>query len=137
MYPTDWMDVGIPESLAAGFYPEEYAIDGEDEVNAVIVVKVPDLGYSTQEALDEWIAETEAENNQDYVSLDSTIEQVNGRDMAMYAYSWTRSGYSLYTFDFLVVNGLDLYVISFTSTRDALNTLYPFVEQMVLSFQIL
>lgn len=136
-YPTDWLDVGIPESLAAGFYPEEYVIDGEDEVNAVIVVKVPDIGYTTQEALDEWIAETEAENNENYISLDSTIEQVNGRDMAMFAYSWSRSGYSLYTFDFLVVDGLDLYVISFTATKEALNALYPFVEQMVLSFQIL
>lgn len=136
-YPTAWLDVGIPESLAAGFYPEEYAIEGEDEVNAVIVVKVPDAGYTTQEALDEWIAETEAENNENYVSLDSTIEQVNGRDMAMYAYSWSRNGYNLVTFDFLVVENNSLYVISFTATEEALNTLYPYVEQMVLSFQIL
>lgn len=136
-YPTAWLDVGIPESLAAGFYPEEYAIDGEDEVNAVIVVKVPDIGYTTQEALDEWIAETEAENNENYVSLDSTIEQVNGRDMAMYAYSWSRNGYDLVTFDFIVVDNNNLYVISFTATKDALDTLYPYVEQMVLSFEIL
>lgn len=136
-YPTAWLDVGIPESLAAGFYPEEYAIDGEDEVNAVIVVKVPDIGYTTQEALDEWIAETEAENNENYVSLDSTIEQVNGRDMAMYGYSWSRNGYDLVTFDFIVVDNNNLYVISFTATTEALDALYPYVEQMVLSFEIL
>ncbi|MEN6417697.1 MAG: PsbP-related protein [Clostridiaceae bacterium] len=136
-YPTDWESISIPENLAAGFYPEEYVIDGEDEVNAVVVVKVLDVGYSTQEALDEWIAETEAENNENYASLDSTIEKVNGRDMAMYAYTWTRSGYNLVTFDFLVVNGVDLYVITFTSTQEALDTLYPYVEQMVLSFKIL
>lgn len=136
-YPTAWLDVGIPESLAAGFYPEDYAIEGEDEVNAVIVVKVPDIGYTTQEALDEWVSETEAENNENYKSLDSTIEQVNGRDMAMYAYSWSRNGYNLVTFDFIVVDNNNLYVISFTATEEALNTLYPYVEQMVLSFQIL
>lgn len=136
-YPTAWLDVGIPESLAAGFYPEDYAIEGEDEVNAVIVVKVPDIGYTTQEALDEWVSETEAENNENYVSLDSTIEQVNGRDMAMYGYTWSRNGYNLVTFDFLIVDNNNLYVISFTATDEALNTLYPYVEQMVSSFQIL
>ncbi|MEN6594298.1 MAG: hypothetical protein ABFC31_05020 [Clostridiaceae bacterium] len=136
-YPTDWLDVGIPESLAAGFYPTEYEITGQDEVNAVLVVKVPDVGYTIDEALEEWIAETVAEENENYVNLDSTVDTVNGRDMAMFAYSWTRDGYSLYTFDFLVVNGADLYVITFTATEEALPTLYPYVEQMVLSFDIL
>lgn len=137
LYPTEWENISIPKNLAAGFYPAEYVIDGEDEVNTVVVVKVLNVGYSTQQALDEWISETEDENNENYVALDNTIEQVNGRDMAMFAYTWSRSGYDLVTFDFLVVNGVDLYVITFTATQEALNTLYPYIEQMVLSFQIL
>ena len=139
MYPTDWAAVDVPEYLGAKFYPEEYAISSETDVNMVYVVKVPAVGKTIQEVLDIWIAETEDENKENYVSLDSTIEQVNERDMAMFAYSWTRNGYNLYTFDFLVVNGsdLDLYAISFTATEEALNALYPYVEQMVLSFQIL
>ena len=69
--------------------------------------------------------------------MDKGVDSVNGHDMAYYEYSWSKDGYDLYSIDFLFVDGDDLYVVTFTSTQDALDALYPFVEQMVLSFNIL
>lgn len=136
-YPTAWTCAPFPDSLAAMFYPEEYVIDGENEVNAVSVYKILDLGYSTQEALDGWILATENENRENYESLHSSIEQVNDRDTGLFIYAWSRNGYDLVTSDFLIVDGEDLYIISSVATDEVLEDMYRYAEQMVLSFVIL
>jgi hypothetical protein len=138
-YPKDWEMMEFVDSNMAWFYPTEYSIDGENDVNSVIVLSVKDSvsGYTTESALQSWIDETVAENHENYAYLDQSIDNVNGNDIASYAYSWTRDGYNLYTMDFLIVNGNDLYVVTFTATSEDFNTLYPYVEQMVLSLQIL
>ncbi len=136
-YPTAWTCLPFPDSLSAMFYPKEYVIDGEDEFNSVYVYKIDDLGFTTQEALDGWILATENENRENYEPLQSSIEQVNGRDMALFTYAWSRNGYDLVTSDFLIVDGEDLYVISSVATDEVLEDMYHYVEQMVLSFEIL
>jgi len=80
---------------------------------------------------------TENENRENYEPLQSSIEQVNGSDMALFTYAWSRNGYDLVTSDFLIVDGEDLYVISSVATDEVLEDMYLYVEQMVLSFEIL
>ena len=57
--------------------------------------------------------------------------------MALFTYAWSRNGYDLVTSDFLIVDGEDLYVISSVATDEVLEDMYLYVEQMVLSFEIL
>ncbi len=138
-YPESWEMQEFTDSMLAWFYPAEYAIDGESDINNVFVVAVKGsaAGYTTETALKSWIDETVAENHENYTYVDQSIDNVNGRDIASYAYQWTKDGYSLSTIDFIIVDGDNLYAITFTATNDAFETLYPYVEQMVLSFQIL
>jgi hypothetical protein len=138
-YPTDWILLEIADSYSIFVYPEAYEIVNEDDLNGALigVSQGSAYGYTTETILDQWILETEDEGNENYMYVDSGIESVNGHDMAMFAYSWSRSGYSLYTFDFLVVEDSDLYVISFTMTTDATADLYPYLEQIVRSFNLL
>ena len=138
-YPESWkMDEQTASNLA-WFYPAEYAIDGESDINNVFVVsaKGSAAGYTTETALKSWIDETVAEKHENYAYVDQAIDSVNGRDIASYAYQWTKDGYNLSTIDFLILDGDNLYVVTFTATNEDFQTLYPFVEQMVLSFQIL
>ena len=138
-YPASWNMDEQTSSMLAWFYPADYAIDGEAEINNVFVVAVKGnaAGYTTETALKSWIDETVAENHENYTYVDQAIDNVNGRDIASYAYQWTKDGYNLSTIDFLILDGDNLYVVTFTATNDAFDTLYPLVEQMVLSFQIL
>lgn len=136
-YPTAWTCAPFPDSLAAMFYPEEYVIDGENEVNTVTVYKISEINYTTQRALDDWSSLIEGDHLENYEILKSSIEQVNGRDMALFMYAWSRNGYDLVTSDFLVVNNKDLYILTFFATDEALEDMYHYFEQMVLSFAIL
>jgi len=138
-YPSDWTLVAQPDSLAAGFYASGYEINGMPDDNAVMVVTVRDdaAGYTIEEALAEWVTATDNEGRDDYVNIDSDVEDVNGRDMGMFAYSWSYEGQALYTFDFLVIKGDDLYIITSTFRAEDAQTLYPYLEQMVLSFKVL
>ena len=138
-YPKSWEMQEYTDSMLAWFYPAEYVIDGESDINNVFVVAVKGsaAGYTTETALQSWIDETVAENHENYTFVDQAIDNVNGRDIASYAYQWTKDEYKLSTIDFIIVDGDNLYVITFTATNDAFETLYPYVEQMVLSFQIL
>lgn len=138
-YPASWNMDEQTSSMLAWFYPAEYAIDGEAEINNVFVVAVKGsaAGYTTETALKSWIDETVAENHENYTYVDEAIDNINGRDIASYAYQWTKDGYNLSTIDFLILDGDNLYVVTFTATDEDFQTLYPFVEQMVLSFQIL
>lgn len=138
-YPTDWILLEYSDSYSILIYPLDYEIPNEDDMNGVIigVSQGSAYGYTTETALEQWISETEDEGNENYTYIDSNIDTVNGNEMAMFAYSWSRSGYDLYTFDFLVVQNSDLYVISCTMTYDASADLYPYLEQIVLSFQLL
>ena len=138
-YPKSWEMQEYTDSMLAWFYPTEYVIDGESDINNVFVVAVKGsaAGYTTETALQSWIDETVAENHENYTFVDQAIDNVNGRDIASYAYQWTKDEYKLSTIDFIIVDGDNLYVITFTATNDAFDTLYPYVEQMVLSFQIL
>jgi hypothetical protein len=138
-YPADWILLEVQSLNAAAFYPAEYEIAVEGDLNTVICGISADVaaGYTTESILQQWIYETELENYENYTNIDSGIETVNGREMAMFAYSWSRSGYDLYTFDFLVIQGNDLYTITLAATSDVVSTLYPYLEQMVLSFKLL
>lgn len=136
-YPTAWTCAPFPDSLAAMFYPEEYVIDGENEVNTVTVYKISEINYTTQRALDDWSSLIEGDHLENYEILKSSIEQVNGRDMALFMYAWSRNGYDLVTSDFLVVNNRDLYILTFVATDEALEDMYHYFEKMVLSFVIL
>ena len=138
-YPETWVMQEYPDSMLAWFYPEEYAIDGEPDLNNVIVVAVKGsaAGYTTETALQSWIDETVAENHENYTYVDQSIDNVNGRDIASYAYQSTKDGYDLTTIDFIILDGDNLYAITFTATSDDFATIYPYVEQIVLSFQIL
>lgn len=138
-YPGDWTVIEHTASMAAGFYPPGYDVSGASDDNAVMVVAVKGgaAGYTTESMLQEWVAETETEGLDDYVNIDSAVEDVNGRDMAMFAYSWSFNGRALYTFDFLVIEGGNLYVITSTFRADDVSDLYPNLEQMVLSFDII
>ena len=138
-YPKDWYLADMKENKAAGFYPLDYVIEGQDEVNGVIIVSLPGnaAGYTLDTALSAWISETEKENLGNYAQVDKGTDTANGNNMAYYEYSWSRDNYDLYTIDFLFINGDTLYVITFTATQDKLDILYPYVEQMVLSFQML
>ncbi len=138
-YPSAWVMRELSDSYSIFVYPKEYEIANEDDLNSGIigVYQGTAYGYTTETALAQWITETEEEGNENYAYIDSGIEEVNGQDMAMFAYSWARSGYALYTFDFLVVEGSDLYVMSFTMTSDAVADMYSYLEQIILSFQLL
>ncbi len=138
-YPGDWLMLEEKDSLAAGFYPIDYAVSGQDDLNTVIVYTLKDTtgGNTIDAMLKLWVSLNEDKNLENYTLVDQGTDTVNGYDMAYYEYSWTRDEYNLYSIDFLINQGTDLYVITFTSTQDALDTLYPYVEQMVLSFNIL
>ena len=138
-YPADWEMIEMAESTSAAFYPEAYVIDGEDEVNAVVVFALKDYteGYTLAEFQQAWINGTEENAYENYALVASAITKVNGRDIASYEYSWSRDGYNLYTMDFILFNGADAFVISYSATMEDVDTLYPYVEAMVLSFDVL
>ena len=138
-YPETWTMVESKENLAVKFNPAEYAIENEPQTNAVVVVALKgNAKDKTIESVQQtWNDQLAGAGYENYKSVSSTIDTVNGFDMAISEYSWSSSGVELYSMDFLIVNGADLYVIAFTATESALETLYPFVEQMVLSFNLL
>lgn len=138
-YPVDWTVIDAPESLAAIFYPKEYEIVDQADLNDVYVIAFTDSveGYTTSEKLDDWAEVTIDKGLTDYYEIERTVDTVNGMQMGIYAYSFTRDSYSLYNFDFLVLNGSDMYLISLTCTDEVVQTLFPYLEHMVLSFGIL
>lgn len=138
-YPSDWIVTEVKESKVAAFYPQEYAIADENDVNAVVVIALPGSakGYTLDSAMESWVSQTVDEKLENYVNVSQTTSTVNGNDVSVFEYSWSRDGYDLYTIDFLLVSGENLYVITFTATQKVVDLLYPYVEQMVLTFNIL
>jgi len=138
-YPKDWKTLEMKEDHSAAFYSEEYQIQGNSDLNVVVVVALKDYatGYTLDEFQQGWIKSTENKDYENYQKLSDEIDAVNGRDMATYVYSWTSSGYDLYTMDFITVEGADVYVITFTATADDIDALYPYLEAMVLSFDVI
>jgi len=137
-YPSDWDIIELPDSYSAVFYPEDYAIEGKGDLNTVIIVALKDYaeGFTLADFQQAWIENTESSGLENYENVSSSLEQVNGRDMGIYEYSYQSDGYNLYTMDFFVIEGTDVYVITFTATTDDVQTLYPYVEQIVLSFDL-
>lgn len=137
-YPSDWDIIELPDSYSAVFYPEDYVIEGKADVNSVIIVALKDYadGFSLADFQQAWIENTESSGLENYENVSSSLEQVNGREMGIYEYSYQSEGYDLYTMDFFVIEGSDVYVITFTATTDDVQTLYPYVEQIVLSFDL-
>ena len=138
-YPSDWNLQEYKEEQAAVFYPVDYVIDDADQLNTVYVYSVADIaaGYTLDTLTQAWVSETEGENHTNYKNVSQTTATINGNDMSVFEYSWTDGSYDAYTMDFLAIKDNNMYVISFVSSQSALDTLYPLVEQMVLSFQIL
>ena len=139
-YPETWTIVESKENLAVKFNPAEFAVENEEEkINAVVVVALKSYAQDvTIEGVQQnWNDQLAGAGYENYKSVSSTIDSVNGFDMAISEYSWSYAGGDLYTMDFLIINGADLYVITFTATENALETLFPYVEQMVLSFNLL
>jgi hypothetical protein len=139
-YPETWTIVESKENLAVKFNPAEFAVENEEEkINAVVVVALKSYAQDvTIEGMQQtWNDQQASAGYENYKSVSSTIDSVNGFDMAISEYSWSYADGALYTMDFLILNGADLYVITFTATENALETLYPSVEQMVISFNLL
>lgn len=138
-YPETWTMLESKENFAVLLKPTEYAVADEEKINAVVVVALK--GYAQDATIEEvqqtWNDQMAVAGYENYSSVSNTIDTVNGLDMAINEYSWSYTDGDLYTMDFLVLNGADLYVISFTATEDALERLFPYVEQMVLSFNLL
>ena len=136
-YPSDWYLADQKTDLAAGFYPMDYYVDGDANSVFVIALKGSGAGYTLDSAMESWVADTEGDQLEKYVNISQSKNTVNGNDISAYEYSWSKDGVDLYSIDFLLINGDDLFVITFTSTQKDLDVLYPYVEHMVLSFQIL
>ncbi len=138
-YPTDWTLQEFPDDMAAWVYPDAYSITGEDDLNTVYVIANKGLGegYTIDTLLQGWVDETNAEGIENYAYIAQSVDNINGKDIASFSYSWTRGDYQLYTVDALLIDGSDFYVLSFTVTQEAYDVLYPLFEQMALSFQIL
>lgn len=138
-YPETWTMLESKENFAVLLKPTEYAVADEEKINAVVVVALK--GYAQDATIEEvqqtWNDQMAVAGYENYSSVSTTIDTVNGLDMAINEYSWSYADGDLYTMDFLVLNGADLYVISFTATEDALERLFPYVQQMVLSFNLL
>ena len=137
-YPETWTMLESKENFAVLLKPAEYAVADEEKINAVVVVAMK--GYAQDAPVEDvqqtWNDQMAAGGFENYSSVSNTIDTVNGLDMAISEYSWSYADGNLYTMDFLIVGGADLYVISFTATEDNLETLFPYVEQMVLSFNL-
>lgn len=136
-YPSDWYLADQKADLAAGFYPMDYYVDGDVNSVFVIALKGSAAGYTLESVMKSWVASTEEKNLENYQNISQSTDEVNGNPISVYEYSWSKSGQDLYSIDFLLLHGDDLFVITFTSTQKDLNVLYPYVEKMVLSFQTL
>jgi len=136
-YPSEWYMAEQKEEKAVGFYPMDYYVDGDINSVFVISLKGTASGYTLESAMESWVAETVGEKLENYKNISQSTNTVNGNDISVFEYSWTKDGTDVYSIDFLLLKGNDLFVITFTSSQEALDTLYPYVEQMVLSFQIL
>lgn len=136
-YPSAWNLYEQKSANAAGFFPMDYYVDGDINSVYVITLKESAQGYTLDSAMKSWVAETENDQLDNYVNVSQTTDTVNGNDVSVFEYSWSKDGTDLYSMDFLFIKGNNLYVITFTSTQEDLSTLFPYVEHMVLSFQIL
>lgn len=138
-YPETWTMLESKENFAVLLKPAEYAVADEEKINAVVVVAMK--GYAQDAPIEDvqqtWNDQMAAAGFENYTSVSNTLDTVNGLDMAINEFSWSYADGDLYTMDFLILNGADLYVISFTATENTLETLFPYVEQMVLSFNLL
>ncbi len=137
-YPSNWAIYESNDKSVVWFYPEEYAVKDEDDINALllIILKGSGAGYTADTVLQEWIDETEADNLEDYQFVDKATDTLNGKDISALIYGWTKGDYTLYTMDFLILDGDDLYILTFTAEADKLDELFPYVEKAVMSFQL-
>jgi len=138
-YPSDWMLQEFPDQMIAFVYPDEYSVAGEDTINTVYVVanKGTGEGYTIDTLLQGWVDETNAEGIENYEYIAQSVDNINGKDIASFSYSWTKGDIKLYTVDALLLNGSDFYVLEFVVTQDLYETLYPLFEHMAISFEIL
>jgi len=138
-YPTTWVLQEFPENLGAWVYPADASIANENDINTAYVyaIKGTGSGYTTETLLQAWVDETVAENHENYAYIAKAVDTIGGTEVASYSYSWSRGSYQLYTVDALILDGADFYVLTLTTTQDQYSAIYPFFEQMVLSFKIL
>lgn len=137
-YPGDWKLMEYPEDLAVWVYPENYTVDGENDLNSVYVFanKGSAASYTINTLLKAWVDETEADGIENYAYIAQSVDDINGKDIASYSYSWTRGALKLYTVDALILDGADFYVMTFTTTQEAYDALYPSFEQLAISFEV-
>jgi len=138
-YPIDWMLSENIDSLAVLAYPDEYSIEGEDDLNTVYVYADKGIadGYTIDTLLQAWVDEIGAKGIENYEFIAQAVDTINGKDIASYSYAWTRGDYKLYNVDALLIDGSDLYVLELTVTQDNYEALYPLFEHMAISFEIL
>jgi hypothetical protein len=136
-YPSDWeTDFGTGSSVS-GFYPMMDASPKVNDINRIMVAAMKDSNRSIDEALEMWVWTVEDENYDDYVSILNTTDTYDGRDVAFYEYTWSGDGFALHTFDYLIVDGADLYLISLISTEEQYDLLFPYAIYMMYMFEIL
>jgi hypothetical protein len=103
----------------------------------VVANKDTGAGYTIDTLLQGWVDETNAEGIENYEYKAQSVDNINGKDIASFSYSWTKGDIKLYTVDALLLNGSDFYVLEFVVTQDLYETLYPLFEHMAISFEIL
>jgi len=137
-YPASWTLMEYPDDLAAWLYSNDYTVDGENDLNSVYVFanKGSASSYTIDTLLKAWVDKTEADAVENYAYIAQSVDNLGGKDIASYSYSWTRGVYKLYTVDALVLDGADFYVMTFTSTQEAYDALYPSFEQLAISFEV-
>lgn len=138
-YPSAWTMIENTDKQLAIFYPEEYEIQEESDLNDVVVSRNEGIaeGYTMSSLLDKWASLMEEENYTDYQELERTVDTLNGREVGVFLFSNTRGEYSLYTVNFFFIEGNDLYEIHMVATEEVAEILLPYLEQIVSSFTIL
>lgn len=136
-YPADWEVIDQADDNTAWFYPAAYEVEGKDHYNAVICAMIDGYEYDALDALlADWVAATEEDNLTDYKVLFNDVQTINGRDIAVYEYTWSEDGTALYSFECFLLGGTRPFVLSFTATPDAIEPLLPVAKAMALTFTI-
>ena len=138
-YPSDWTLQEFPDDLSAWVYPAGASVEGEDDINTVYVFasKGDASSYTIDTLLQAWVDETENDNIENYEYIAQSVDTINGKDIASYSYSFTRGDYQLYTVDALLLDGANFYAMSFLTTADQYEALYPLFEHLAISFEVL
>ncbi len=136
-YPTDWIAYSEPDSSITSFYPMISASSRVNDINRVMVAKISNASGTIDGALGMWVGTVEACHYDDYVMLKVATDTFDGHDVAFFEFTWSGDGYDLHTFDYIIVNGTDFFLITLTSTEADYEMLLPYAIYMMSTLEIL